>query len=185
MLRPRRAGDGPATWEAIEESREQLRLWLPWADATRTPEDAEASARRAQGRWLLREDLQVSVWENATERLLGGSGLHRINWEIPRFEIGYWLRTSAQGQGFMTEAVALLCRLAFETLGANRVEIHCDARNLKSAALPRRLGFVHEATLRNESRDHFGELRDALVFALTPQDYSEDKKNLAWDGILC
>jgi RimJ/RimL family protein N-acetyltransferase len=185
MLRPRRAGDGPATWEAIEESREQLRLWLPWADATRTPEDAEASARRAQGRWLLREDLQVSVWENAMGRLLGGSGLHRINWEIPRFEIGYWLRTSAQGQGFMTEAVALLCRLAFETLGANRVEIRCDARNLKSAALPGRLGFVHEATLRNESRDHFGELRDSLIFALTPQDYSENKKSLAWDGILC
>lgn len=170
LLRPPRAGDGAATWEAIEETRAQLRLWLPWVDQTHSVEDCEAAARRGAARWLLREDLQVRVWDRATGRFLGGSGLHRIRWEVPSFEIGYWLRASAQGQGLMTEAVTVLCRFALDSLAANRIEIRCDARNGSSAALPRRLGFIHEATLRNECRDTEGRLRDTLVFALTPQD---------------
>lgn len=172
LLRPYRPGDGEAIWQAIDESRESLRPWLPWVDATKSAADSEMAARRAAGRWLLREDLTVGVWERTIGTLLGGSGLHRMNWDIPSFEIGYWLRTSAEGKGYMTEAVRLLCRLTFETLGANRVEIKCDAKNERSAAIPRRLGFVHEATLRNHDRDVSGELRDTLIFAMTPADYA-------------
>ena len=172
LLRPYRPGDGEAIWQAVDESRASLRPWLPWVDATKTVADSEMAARRAAGRWLLREDLTVGVWERATGSLLGGSGLHRMDWEIPRFEIGYWLRTAAEGKGYMTETVRLLCSFAFETLNANRVEIRCDARNERSANIPRRLGFVHEATLRNNSCNAAGELRDTLIFAMTPDDYT-------------
>src|SRR5262245_50811808 len=109
--------------------------------------------------------MTLGVWDHTTTRFLGGTGLHRIHWDIPAFEIGYWLRVSEEGKGYMTETVRLLCRFAFETLQANRVEIRCDARNVRSAAIPKRLGFVHEATLRNQSRDTAGELRDTLIFA--------------------
>jgi ribosomal-protein-serine acetyltransferase len=172
VIRPRKPGDSPAIWEAIEESREQLSPWLPWVDQTHSLEDCEASARRAYAKWLLREDLHVCLWQRETGRFLGGSGLHRIQWDVPAFEIGYWLRTSMQGKGYITEAVRELCRFAFETLAASRVEIRCDRRNERSAAVPRRLGFVHEATLRNQCRDRKGELRDTLVFALIPEDYA-------------
>ncbi len=111
------------------------------------------------------------IWERASGRYLGGTGLHRIDWEVPSFEIGYWLRKSAAGNGYMTEAVRLLCNLAFETLGANRVAIHAAAGNLKSAAIPKRLGFVHESTQRNAKRVSNGELVDMLVFAMTPEEY--------------
>ena len=63
-------------------------------------------------------------------------------------------------------------RLAFEALGANRVEIRCDGRNARSLAVPARLGFVPEATLRNHCRDGRGELRDTRIFAMTPEDYA-------------
>lgn len=115
----------------------------------------------------------VGIWQKQTGIYLGGSGLHRIRWEVPSFEIGYWLRASAWGQGYVTETVRLLCALAFETLGGQRVEIRCDARNARSAAVPLRCGFVREACLRNESRDGAGNLRDTLVFALTPEDYAQ------------
>ncbi len=131
--------------------------------------------RRGAARWLLREDLMVTLWDRKTGRCLGGSGLHRIDWTVPAFEIGYWLRTSAWGQGYITETVQTLCRFAFETLGANRVEIRCDPRNTRSAAVPIRLGFVQEALLRNDVRDGAGELRDTLIFALTPSDYAQAK----------
>lgn len=174
LVRPLRSEDGQAIWEAVEESRDQLRLWMPWVDASRSPADTEEYVRRAQARWLLREaELPFSVWERASGRFLGNCDIQGINWSVPSCDFGYWLRVSALGQGYMTEAVALLCRLAFETLGAQRVAIRCDAQNLRSAALARRLGFVHEATLRNECRDPQGELRDTLVFALTPPDYEQ------------
>lgn len=175
VIRPPRPGDGAAIFEAVEESRAEIGPWLPWVEKTRTVSDSEEASRRGAARWLLREDLMVGIWERETGRYLGGSGLHRINWTVPAFEIGYWLRTSAWSQGYVTEAVQTLCRFAFETLGANRVEIRCDPRNTRSAAVPKRLGFVQEAHLRNDVRDGAGDLRDTLIFGLTPDGYTQAK----------
>ena len=172
LIRPPRPGDGAAVWEAVEESREQIAPWLPWVEKTLGPADCEAAARRGAARWQTREDLMVSVWEKATGHYLGGSGLHRIDWGVPAFEIGYWLRTSVWGQGYISETVRVLCRFAFETLGACRVEIRCDRRNERSIAVPLRQGFVQEATLRNHCRDGHGDLQDTLIFAMTPEDYA-------------
>lgn len=172
LVRPYRAGDGAALWEAVTESREHILPWLSWADTHGLPTDSEAFVRKWHAKWLLREELAVGIWERSTGRYLGGSGLHRTQWDVPSFEIGYWLRHSAEGQGYMTEAVRLLCHLTFETLAANRVFIRVASGNHRSAAIPRRLGFVQEATLRNDTRDARGELRDMLVFAMTPQDYA-------------
>lgn len=180
LIRPLHPGDGAAIFEAVEESREQTSPWLPWVAKTLAANDSEEAVRRSMARWALREDLMVGIYNRATGRYLGGSGLHRMDWTVPSFEIGYWLRTSAWGQGYVTEAVQVLCRFAFETLGANRVEILCDAKNARSAAVPKRLGFTQEALLRNECRDGAGELRDTLIFALTPDDYANAK--LDWQN---
>ena len=171
LVRPLRSGDGTVVYEAVDESREQLDPWMPWAKNTKAADDSEVAARRGAAKWLLREDLMVGIWERETGRYLGGSGLHRIDWSVPAFEIGYWIRTSAQGRGYVSETVRLLCGLAFETLAAKRVEIRCDALNVRSNAVPRRLGFVQEAILRSDCRGESGELRDTLIFAMTPEDY--------------
>jgi ribosomal-protein-serine acetyltransferase len=171
IVRPYQPDDGAAVWEAIDESRTHLHPWLPWPAKHQTPEDTEAFVRRWQANWLLREDLAVGLWARDDGRYLGGSGLHRINWDVPSFEVGYWLRLGAEGFGYMTEAVTLLCGLAFDTLGAQRVFIRCATDNTRSAAIPRRLGFTREGILRNDSRDVDGRLYDMAVFALTPQEW--------------
>jgi len=102
----------------------------------------------------------------ATQRYLGGTGLHVHDWDIAYFEIGYWIRASAQGHGYVTEAVRLLTDYVFDTLKASRVEIRCDELNVRSAAVPRRLGYVEEGLLRNDSTTPEGELRNTLVFSL-------------------
>ncbi len=171
-LRPLRDEDAPAIYEAIEESRAQLIPWLPFVTPEYDLREAETFVRRSRANWILRKDLGLAIWRREDGRYLGGTGLHRIDWEIPHFEIGYWLRTSEEGKGYMIETVKLLARTCFETLGANRLEIRCDSLNFRSAAVPRRLGFIHEATLRNQSRTATGELRDTFIFALTPEDYA-------------
>jgi RimJ/RimL family protein N-acetyltransferase len=171
VIRAARPEDAPAVHQSIVESWDRLRVWMPWASGDQ-PQSLEKTAevmRRFASRWTSREDLAMLVLLKDGSHI-AGSGLHRINWAVPKFEIGYWLRTGYERQGYMTEAVAGITNFAFVHLGAKRVEIRCDALNERSAAIPRRLGFEQEACLRNDDRDHYsGELRDTLIFArLTP-----------------
>lgn len=170
LVRAYRPEDAEALREAVDESREHVRPWLPFADDHQSIEESRAWIIQGMAKWLLREDLILSIWEIASGRYLGGTGLHPHDWQVPAFEIGYWLRKSAEGHGYMAESVRLLTDFAFASLHANRVEIRCDARNTRSAGVAERLGFVREACLRNQARANDGSLRDTLIFALTPGD---------------
>src|SRR5215207_1092535 len=97
VVRSYTEADAQALWEAVDESRVHLGEWMPWVGEYRSPENAIRLVRRFRARWLLREDLVVGVFERASGRLLGGSGLHRLDWSIRRFEIGYWMRRTAVG----------------------------------------------------------------------------------------
>ena len=171
LVRPYRSGDGAALFEAVEESREHIEPWLPWGKHHKTVVDSEACARRFSSHWASREDLILSIWDKSTGRYLGGTGLHRANWNVPSFEIGYWLRKSAEGHGYITETVRLLMALAFDTLQANRLYIHCAVDNVRSAAVPKRLGFVHEGTLRNHGRNMRDELYDLDVYSMIGEEW--------------
>lgn len=178
VARPFARGDGPGIFAAVDEDRAHLRAWLPWVDHHVSPKDSECYARTAWAKWILREDLAVALVDEE-DRVAGGSGLHRFDWEVGGFEIGYWLKKSAEGRGLVTEAVTLLTALAFDRLSANRVEIRCDPRNERSARVPRGLGFELEGVLHNQSRDPGGLPRDTMVYALTPESFAERPWNLA------
>ena len=170
LVRPYRESDAQALFEAVAESRDHLRPWLPFADTHQSAEESRDWIIHQVANWLLREDLIVGIWEAATNLYLGGSGLHPRSWEIRYFEIGYWIRASASGRGYITEAVKLLTGYAFTALAAKRVEIRCDERNVRSAAVPQRLGFVQEGRLRNRELAPDGTLRNMLIFSLIPAD---------------
>jgi RimJ/RimL family protein N-acetyltransferase len=166
LIRCLRPGDGAEINTAVRESWAELRPWMPFAGGEYpTVEESEARVRRSQAAFLQREDLHMLAFLKGTDTLVVSTGLHRIDWEVPRFEIGYWTRTAFAGQGYATETARGLTNFAFNVLGANRVEIRCDANNEPSAAVARRAGYALEATLRREARHHLTkELRDTLVF---------------------
>jgi RimJ/RimL family protein N-acetyltransferase len=110
----------------------------------------------------------MHLYLKGTETLVGISGLQGIDWEVPRFEIGYWCRTRFTGRGYITEAVRGITSFALETLGARRVEIRCDARNLPSARVAERAGFRLEARLFNNEVGADGTLGDTLIYATIP-----------------
>lgn len=167
MIRCPLPGDGPELNAALLESWESLRQWMPWAGGNQpTIEESEANVRQAYSKFIARKDLRLSLFLKGTNTLVGSSGLHRMNWTIPRFEIGYWVRKRFEGQGYITEAVDGITGFAIEHFGARRIEIRCDAQNHRSAAVPRRLGFELEGILKNEDRHHLtGDLRDTMIFA--------------------
>ncbi len=174
LLRAYRAEDAQALYEAVAESREHIRPYLPFADAHQSVEESLDWINHQAARWLLREDMNMGIWRitDAAKpaRFLGGIGMHPHDWQIGYFEIGYWLRASEIGHGYMTEAVRLLTDYIFAIHDANRVEIRCDARNISSAGVAKRLGFVQEAVVRNRELAPDGTLRTMLYFSRIPTD---------------
>jgi RimJ/RimL family protein N-acetyltransferase len=171
LIRAPRPGDGAPMNAAVRESIDELRPWMPWAQSVPTIEDSEENVRRAIAKFITREDLRLHAFDKQTGDFIVGTGLHRINWTVPSFEIGYWVRTSRTGCGYVTEAVTAVTRFAFDALSAERVEIRCDPKNLRSARVAERCGFHLEATLRHNDRNTSGELCDTHVYAMLRAEY--------------
>ncbi|MCW5661925.1 MAG: GNAT family N-acetyltransferase [Burkholderiaceae bacterium] len=169
LLRAPCAGDGAALNEAMVESIESLKAWMPWAQKVPTLDESEFTCRQLAARFAQRTDLTLFMFERAIEGtlgcLIGGTGLHRMDWNVPRFEIGYWCRPSRQGQGLVTEAVRMVVRFAFHSLQARRVELRMASTNTRSRAVAERCGFTLEGTLRQDSIGVDGQPRDTLVYA--------------------
>lgn len=172
IVRPWRESDARSLFDAIDESREHLEPWMPWVEANQNPDDTLAYVRGAHARWLTREDLAVAIVERDSGRVVGGSGLHRINWPLRTFEIGYWVAATCEGRGYTSETVQLLTRMCFDDLDANRVEIRMDTRNSRSERVAQRLGFVWEGTLRRALAAPDGAPVNVHVYALLPDEYA-------------
>ena len=169
-IRGPRVGDGVRVRTAVLASHEELKPWMPWAVEIPSEEEYEILVREGQVRYLGRQDFWLLLFLKGTETLIGGSGLHRPDWSVPSFEIGYWLHSQHTGQGYMTEAVQAICQLAFTHLDAQRLFIRCDSENKASAAVARRCGFTFEGTHLHDSRHHITkELTSTHFFSRLPQ----------------
>lgn len=170
LIRPPRLGDGAAINAAVRESFTELKRWMPWAQEIPSIEQSEIFARESAARFARREDLPLLLFERDTDRLIGASGLHRIDWSVPSFEVGYWCRTSCVGRGYISEAVRGICGTAFTLLSAARFEARMDDTNERSWRVVERLGFKLEGILRRESRASSGEIRDTRVYSIVALD---------------
>jgi len=172
LARPYSDADAAALHATIETSHVHLQRWLPGFDQERTIDDIRESIRRSQAQWALRESFSMGLFL-PDGALIGDLRLRPTSWKIPAFDIAYWLRPDATGQGYASEAVRLLTRLAFDHLGARRVAISCDPANARSASVAQRLGYQLEGRLRNSAIGAHGQPCDLLLFALTPEDYAQ------------
>lgn len=159
--------------DAANASKEHLMPFMPWAHDLPMPfQDRLALVRRFRGNFDLGNDYVYGVFNLEETQTLGGTGLHTRVGENAR-EIGYWIHVDFAGQGLATELSAALTRVAFEVDGVSRVEIHCDPANVRSANIPRKLGYIHEATLRSRITNRDGSLRDAMIWTLLREDYPQ------------
>ena len=163
--------DAPLLAAAIEESLDHLSPWMPWARNEPTPMSERVERlRRFRGQFDLDQDYVYGIFNLDETRVLGGTGLHTRLGEEAR-EIGYWIHVDYINRGLVTESTAALTKVAFEVDGVRRVEIHCDPENIRSAAIPKKLGFTHEATLRQRLVDGGEEPRDTMIWTLFADDY--------------
>ena len=164
--------DAPLLKEAVDSSLAHLREWMPWAHADPQPiEEKVELLRNFRGQFDLGQNFVYGLFSRDESELVGGSGLHTRVGE-GAFEIGYWIRASEDGKGLATEATAAITRVGFEVCGIDRIEIHVEPANEKSARIPQKLGYVEEAHLRRRLyAAPGGEPRDTVVFSMFHSDY--------------
>lgn len=155
---------------ATAESREHLLPFMPWAvEEPQTVEQKAQLARRFRGRFDSGEDYVYGIFNPDESRALGGTGLHtRVKGNA--LEIGYWIHKDFVRQGLITESTAALTKVAFELYRVERMEIHCSVENHASAAVPRRLGYIHEATRRGLGYANGGST-DSMIWTLFADEF--------------
>lgn len=158
------AGWGEIVNTAIRESHPSLKRWFAWAQDLPAVEATETSIREAVVRFHQRESLRFCLFKKEDGAFVGMAELFPIDWQVPCFEIGYWVSTAFEGKGYITEAVNTITNFAFKFLHGRRLQIECDARNHRSAAVAERSGFIYEGTRHWDSRDVEGNLCDTLVY---------------------
>ena len=138
LLRRHREDDLDAVYEAVTESLDHLRPWMPWA-AGYTRQSAFEFLTASAMRWENGSEFNYAIWADGA--LAGGCGLMaRI--EPGGLEIGYWVRQGYTRRGLASAASAALVEQAFLLPGVERVEIVTDELNVASAGVPRKLGFT-------------------------------------------
>jgi len=164
--------------DSISENVEHLKPWMPWVHAEPEPiEEKEKRLKRFRGMFDLGQDYVYGIFNPEETRLLGGTGLHTRLGES-ELEIGYWIDKDHINQGLVTESTAALIKVAFEIVHVHRLEIHCDPGNVASAAIPRKLGFTHEGTLRAKTR--FLDLwSDSMIWGLLEHEYADSPASKA------
>ncbi|MFT3853659.1 MAG: GNAT family N-acetyltransferase [Ilumatobacteraceae bacterium] len=139
--------DAPAVCVSVDESMDHLRSWMAWAVEPVTVEHFQDVIDRFEASW--RDGVEASYGVFLDGEVIGGTGLHRRAGP-DTLEIGYWIHVDHIGRGYATEVSAALTDLAFTVDGVDHVEIHHDEANVRSAAVPRKLGFAHVATAPRE-----------------------------------
>lgn len=164
LLRRPNLDQVPALNRAIVDSHPELSEWMDWAVKPQTPEETAEFVRGSEKSWREETALNLLMVARGTDEIVGATGYPRLDWDVPKFEIGYWVRSDQVGKGYASESTWALTRHAFEVLGANRVELRMDDRNTRSWKVAERFGFELEATLKNEVRVPDGSLRDTRIY---------------------
>lgn len=172
-LRILEPADAPALIALIDASRGHLKEWLPWVNNNRTAEDSLRFIKESLDKYGTNTGLSMGIWYKG--RLSGSIGFVNIDMLNRRAIIGYWLDSSLTGKGIMTRACKAMLDYAFDMLALNRVEIYVSPGNVKSRAVPERLGFTNEGTLRKVEwlNDRFV---DGTVYGILREEWPEKKR---------
>lgn len=163
--------DAPALRAALDESDAHLRPWIPFMKD-------EPRSLSATVDWLRQHRAAFDVGKNfrfavfLKDGRLAGENMLLKRVGPGALEIGYLTHLGFEGQGYASEATAALVKLAFEVYSARRLEIHHAAANQASGRIPERLGFTHEATLRDHIEDTEGHLHNMLIWCLHASEYA-------------
>lgn len=166
-LRPFTDADADALF-ALHSSASVLRYWdaPPWRERSRAERFIAACREMADDGTGAR----LAIDRSSDGAFIGWCSLTRWNPDHRSASMGCCLDAAVWGQGYATEAARALLQWAFDTVDLNRVQVETDTRNVASARVLEKMGFVREGMLREDCVVD-GEVSDSWVFGLLRREW--------------
>lgn len=143
----------------------------PWTDRqTAVPYIERDMREHAEG-----SGVQLGIERREDGAVIGSCTLFHLDAQSRHAECGYVLLPSAWGKGYASEAMTALLDWGVDALDLHRVEADIDPRNVASARVLERLGFVHEGHLR-ERWIVAGEISDSWLYGLLAREWKARAK---------
>jgi aminoglycoside 6'-N-acetyltransferase len=152
-------------------NREFLRENVEEVSSIRTEEDAEIKVRKHSAEWFARDRFVMGIWLKSEDKYVGQIWIEPKKWEVPSFEIGWFLDQGYQRRGIATEAVRRSLEFIFNDLNAHKVIVIARDTNSRSCKLAERLGFRREGHLR-ESGIENGKRYGLLYYGMLRTEFS-------------
>ncbi len=178
LLRRYEPGDGRMYFAVGQKNRTHLQKFE--ADnvilTPKTPEEAELIIRDLNADWNARNCFFVGVFDKITLEFIAQVYIGVVNWDLPEFEVGYFIDVDHQHKGYMTEAVKASVDFTFKYLKAWRICLHTRDTNLPSQRVAERCGFYLEGHIRENKRDPDGAISGDYYYGLLRNEYNRYKK---------
>ena len=153
-------------FQLTNNNRDFLKQWLPWLDNVRESSDTREFIELQLLKFQQGKALPVTIFYQ--DRIAGVLG-YLIDRANNIGYIGYWLGQEYNGKGIMTKSVRELIEIGHMYYSLDRIEIRCAVENTRSRAIPERLGFKNEGTIRHAAKvdDRY---QDHVVYGLLKSD---------------
>ncbi len=174
LIRPHRADDVDAMFEAVHESIEEIAPWLPWCHPGYSRDEAAAFILSRAEALKTEEEYSFAVIDAQTNIFLGGVGLNLIIRRYQMGNLGYWVRTSCTKRGIASAATRLAARYGLRELGLQRIEIVAAINNRASQRAAEKAGARREGVLRKRLLVN-DQPHDAVLYSLIAEDLEEQR----------
>ena len=170
----------PQHAQALLEAGQDHSNWTyMWADPNGSLESIQAWMSVALAEMEQGSTLPFVTIQQSSGRIVGSTRYMDIRAKDYGLEIGgTWLMPEVRRTAINTECKYLLLRHAFETLGAIRVQLKTDSRNLRSQQAIERLGAIKEGVLRNHIIMPDGQYRHSVYYSVIKQEWPAVKARL-------
>ncbi|MBU0492580.1 MAG: GNAT family N-acetyltransferase [Chloroflexi bacterium] len=172
-LRSYQAGDGQ--WYYATSQKNQAHLARYEAGnvvmSIASEQDAENVVQGLAAEWRARNCFFMGAFNRETDQFVAQVYVGPVNWDVPEFEIGFFVDVDYEGQGYITEAATAALGFIFEHLKAHRVRMECDDTNERSRRVAERCGMVKEGHIRENKRNADGQLSGTLYFGLLKSEF--------------
>jgi ribosomal-protein-serine acetyltransferase len=171
-LRRYSVADAASILRLVDRDRERLlQNFAPMVKGMLSPEQAVSFVEEKAADWNSRKAFCYGIWIKGSTEQVGQLQVKTLAWDVPYGELSYFIASSSQRQGFASEAVSAILRVAFGQFEFRRIFVRIITTNKESLLLAKKLGFTHEGTHRNEYRCGYGELHDLHYFSFTSEDW--------------
>jgi ribosomal-protein-serine acetyltransferase len=167
-IRQMQPSDADEIYPVVDRNRRHLRPWLPWVQHTHGVDDIRAFIHSVAGKCAIGDELHCAIWVDG--EVGGAIGHHALDWANRSAALGYWIDAAHQGRGIVTRCCHAMLDYLFDERGLHRVEIRCATGNVRSCAIPQRLGFRREGVIRHGELGADGWL-DLVVWGILEHEW--------------